>query len=92
MSKILQDISIGENLQKLRKTKNLTQTELCAKLDLAGRPMLQSTYAQIETGIRNIFVSDLITIKEILGVEYDEIFENLKPINKYEIETKENSK
>ena len=84
MAKILQDISIGENLQRLRKAKGLTQNDVCAQLAAKGRPMLQSTYAQIETGARNIFVSDLIALKEVLGAPYDEIFKNLTPINKYE--------
>lgn len=85
MSKLIQDINLGKNLQRLRKANGLTQDEICAKLDLAGRPMLRSTYAQIETGARNIFVSDLIVIKSVLNVEYDEIFKDLKPIDKYEL-------
>ena len=85
MPKLIQDVNLGKNLQRLRKAKNLTQDEICAKLDLVGRPMLRSTYAQIETGARNIFVSDLIALKNIFNVEYDEIFKELKPINKYEL-------
>lgn len=83
MSKVLQDINLGANIQQLRKMRGLTQNDVCAQLALCGRPMLQSTYAQIETGARNIYVSDLIAIKKILRVSYDEIFQNLTPINKY---------
>jgi len=86
MSKIIQDVSIGINLQRLRKSKGLTQEQLCAKMGLAGRPMLQSTYAQIETGVRNIFVSDLLVIVKILGVTFKDIFDGLEPINKYDME------
>ena len=85
MSKILQDINIGKNIQKLRKARGLTQKDVCAQLTILGRPMLQSTYAQIETGARNIFVSDLIVLKEVLKVSYDDFFRNLKPINKYDV-------
>lgn len=85
MSKILQDISIGDNLQKIRKMRGMTQNEICIKMELLGRPMSQSTYAQIESGKRNIFVSDLITLKNVLSTTYDEIFKDLIPINKYEI-------
>ncbi|MGL5434532.1 MAG: helix-turn-helix domain-containing protein [Lachnospiraceae bacterium] len=84
MSKIIQDVSIGTNIQKLRKAKGFTQKDLCAKLDLASRPMIQSTLAQIETGSRNIFASDLIAIKRILGISFDELFEGLEPIKKSE--------
>lgn len=83
MTKILQDISIGENLQRLRKAQGLTQEQVCAQMSVLGRPMLQSTYAQIETGVRNIFVSDLITLKKIFKTSYDEIFKDLTPVNKY---------
>lgn len=82
MPKVLQDISIGKNIQILRKARGMTQVELCSQLGALGRPMLQSTYAQIETGTRNIFVSDLIAIKRILNVSYDEIFKDLEPIIK----------
>lgn len=86
MAKIIQDINIGKNIQKLRKAKGLTQEDMCAKLNLNGRPMLRSSYAQIETGARNIFASDLILIKSILNIEYEEIFKDLKPINKLDLE------
>ena len=62
---------------------------MCAKLELSGRPMIQSTYAQIETGVRNIFTSDLIAITRILGVNFNEMFSGLEPINKYEIESQD---
>ena len=51
-----------------------------------GRPMLQSNYAQIESGKRNIFLSDLLVLKEIFEVSFDDIFKDLKPINKYDLE------
>lgn len=84
MSKLIQDVNIGSNIQKLRKRKGLSQTALCARLDLMGRPMIQTTLAQIETGARNIFVSDLLAIKTILGATFEELFDGLEPINKYE--------
>ncbi len=83
MAKLLQDISIGDNLQRIRKARGLTQNEVCSKMAIAGRPMLQSTYAQIERGTRNIFVSDLIVLKSVLQTSYEEIFKDLTPINKY---------
>lgn len=82
MAKILQDLSIGDNLCRIRKNRGLTQNDVCAKMAILGRPMLQSTYAQIESGVRNIFVSDLIVLKRIFRVEYSAFFENLEPIPK----------
>ena len=82
MTKINQDINLGENLKRIRTSKGYTQSDVCSKLDLVGRPTLQSTYAQIETGKRNIFLSDLIALKRIFNVSYDEFFVGLEPINK----------
>jgi len=86
MGKIIQDINIGVNIKKIRDSQGLTQEQVCAKLTIIGRPMGQSTYSQIETGTRNIFVSDLIALKHIFNIEYNEIFQNLIPINKYDLE------
>ena len=84
MTKILQDINLGANLKRIRNAKGLTQEAVCAKLSVMGRPMMQNNYAQIESGKRNIFLSDLIALKEIFGVSYDELFKDLKPISKYD--------
>lgn len=84
MTKLLQDINIGENLQRLRKDNGLTQEQVCAQMAILGRPILQSAYAKIEKGTRNIFISDLITLKQIYKTSYDELFSGLVPINKYE--------
>lgn len=83
MTKILQDTSIGYNLQKLRMNIGLTQEQVCAQMAILGRPMARSTYANIEAGRRNIFVSDLITLKKVFKTSYDEIFKDLTPVNKY---------
>ena len=58
MAKLIQDLSIGGNLRKLREARGLTQEDVCARMAQLGRPMLQSAYSQIETGRRNLFVSD----------------------------------
>jgi len=77
MQKFLQDISIGDNLQRLRKKKGLSQQDVVTKLQLQGRSMSRATYAHIEQGIRNIYISDLILLKNILNVSYGEFFEGL---------------
>ena len=83
MSKILQDLNIGANMRKIRKSKQFTQIDVCAKMAKLGRPMLQSTYAQIETGTRNIFVSDLLAFRLAMDVTFDDIFAELHPINTF---------
>ena len=68
MAKLIQDLSIGGNLRKLREARGLTQEDVCARMAQLGRPMLQSAYSQIETGRRNLFVSDLIALRTVLDV------------------------
>lgn len=80
MQKFLQDVHIGNNLQRLRQARNLSQSDMVAKLQLLGRNMSRANYAHIEQGIRNIYISDLILIKEILNISYEEFFEGLNPI------------
>lgn len=80
MQKILQDVHIGSNLKKLRKSRDLSQADMVIKLQLLGRSMSRANYAHIEQGIRNIFVSDFILLKEILNVSYDDFFIDLTAI------------
>lgn len=85
MTKILLDLDLGINLKAIRKSLEMTQEDVCTQLALLGRPMSQSTYAQIETGKRNIYLSDLIALQIIFNTSYDELFRDLVPINKYDI-------
>lgn len=73
MYKVIQDISIGYNIQKIRMRRGFTQEQLVAKMQTAGSNMSRSTLANIEAGRRNIKISDLRLIKEILQTNYEEI-------------------
>lgn len=74
MQKILQDISIGRNIQNVRMNKNMTQQEVITKLQLMGSIMSRSTLANIETGRRNIKVSDLKALQIVFDVDFGEFF------------------
>lgn len=79
MQKLLQDVDFGKNLQRLRKSRNFSQYDMAAKMELLGRSMSRAQYAHIEQGIRNLYISDLILFKEILNVSYEDFFENITP-------------
>ena len=79
MEKIKQDLSIGKNIQKLRKDRHLSQKDVTIQLNLRGRIISVSGYAHIEQGRQNLYVSDLIMLKEILNVPYEAFFEGLTP-------------
>lgn len=77
MQKIRPDIDIGANIQQARRAKKLRQDDVVAKLQLMGLPMSRSTYAKIETNRANIRVSELVALKAIFDVSYDDFFAGL---------------
>lgn len=60
--KQINDISIGDNLRKLRNAANLTQEQVVAQLQLRNLPTSRSVYSQIEAGTYNIRISELIAL------------------------------
>ena len=52
----------------------MTQEQLSAKLQLSGCDLTRSAVAKIEVGQRHLYPDEILLIKNILGVSYDEIF------------------
>jgi len=73
--KIKQDIPIGANIRRLRKARNMKQTELVLRLQLAGIDMPRETLVKIERGIQHIRASQLRGIRDVLGTTYEELLE-----------------
>ena len=65
---------IGNNIRILREKRNMTQDMLAAKMQLCGCDITRSAIAKIEVGQRHLYPDEIILIKTILGVSYDEIF------------------
>lgn len=73
--KIKQDISIGVNLQRLRKSASLSQEEVAAKLQLMGLDISREIISRMELGKYSVRVSVLQALKDIYQVSsYDEFF------------------
>ena len=66
---------IGQNIRFLRERERMTQEQLAAKLQIAGCDVTRSAVAKIEVGQRHLYPDEIIHIKRILNVSYDEIFE-----------------
>lgn len=79
MEKIKQDLNIGRNIQRIRKSRKMSQKDVTIQMNLRGRMISVSGYAHIEQGRQNLYVSDLIMLKEILDVPYEAFFEGLLP-------------
>ena len=75
--KQINDISIGDNLRKLRNATNLTQEQVVAQLQLRNLPTSRSVYSQIEAGTYNIRISELIALAEIFQTDFNTIFDGL---------------
>lgn len=76
--KLKQDISIGSNLQRLRKKTGLSQEKVASKLQVAGLDVSREMISQMELGSYNIRVSVLLALKEIYQADsFDEFFKDL---------------
>ena len=65
---------IGQNIRRLREARDMTQDLLAAKLQLRGCDITRSAVAKIEVGQRHLYPDEIILIREILDVSFDEIF------------------
>ena len=72
--------AVGNNIRELREKAGITQDLLAAKLQLSGCDITRSAVAKIEVGQRHVYADEIILIKKILNVEYDDIF-STKDVN-----------
>lgn len=68
------ETKVGNNIRELREKKRITQEQLAAKLQINGCDITRSALAKIEVGQRHLYPDEIILIKQLLGVSYDEIF------------------
>lgn len=64
---------VGQNIRKIREQQNLTQDMLSARLQVNGCDITRSALAKMEVGQRHIYVDELILLKELLGVTFEEL-------------------
>lgn len=67
------DIKIGDNIRRVRKSCNVGQTELVRRLHLQGIDMTRETLVKIERGIQHIKATQLRAIRDALDTSYDEL-------------------
>ena len=68
------ETAVGNNIRKLREKAGITQETLATKLQLLGCNITRSALAKIEVGQRHLYPDEIIHIKNILKVSYDNIF------------------
>ncbi len=67
--------AVGNNIRILREKAGLTQEQLSAKLQIEGCDITRSALAKIEVGQRHLYPDEIILIKKILKISFDEIFD-----------------
>ena len=65
---------IGNNIRILREKSGTTQEKLATELQLNGCDITRSAIAKIEVGQRHLYPDEIINIKNVLKVSYDDIF------------------
>jgi len=79
MPKLLSNQILGENIRSIRISRELTQEQTVAQLQVLGSPISRSTYSLIEMGRGNLFVNDLVGLKSVFNVDYEEFFKDIPP-------------
>lgn len=69
--------TVGINIRKLREKAGFTQDYVATKLQLRGCDITRSAVAKIEVGQRHLYPDEIILLKEILNVNFEDIL-NIK--------------
>lgn len=67
--------TIGQNIRRIRKSRNIGQTALVRDLQLLDIDMTREALVKIERGIQHIQLSQLKGIRDVLQTTYDELLE-----------------
>ncbi len=69
--------NMGQNIRKHRMRVGLTQEQTVAKMQLLGVEISRGTYSQIECGIANIRIEDMLALKSIFQIEFEDFFQDI---------------
>lgn len=69
------DKQFGARLRTIREQRHLTQEQMSAMLQVRGIDLTRSALAKIEVGQRHVYLHELIVLRQILGVAYEDLLE-----------------
>ena len=78
IQKLRQDLPLGSVIRKMRLNAGMKQYEVVEQMELYGCATTRSTYSQIEICDYNLRVSELIALKQIFRVSYEDFFLELE--------------
>ncbi len=67
------DKRFGARLRAIRARRGLTQEQLSAMLQVRGIDLTRSALAKIEAGQRHVYLDELLALRKILDVPFDEL-------------------
>lgn len=76
------DYNLGKNIRWLRKENGMTQESVVAQMQLLGVDISRGTYSQIECGISNIKVEELLALSKIFHCEIGAFFNGIELLTK----------
>ena len=65
---------VSNNIRNLREKAGFTQEYIATKLQLNGCDITRSAVAKIEVGQRHLYPDEIILLRKILKVSYEDIF------------------
>lgn len=74
---LLVDLSLSDNIVRLRKANRMTQEYVSIQLQTMGLNISRSRLSMIELGRLNVPVSLLVALKSIFKCSYEDFFEGL---------------
>lgn len=67
---------VGANIERIRKERNLKQTEVIAQLQTAGIDINPTSYSKLEGQVRMATDKEIYALAKILKVDINDLFSN----------------
>ena len=68
------EAKVGNNIRVMREKAGFTQEQLSAKLQVCGCDITRSALAKIEVGQRHLYPDEIILLRNLLNISFDDIF------------------
>lgn len=69
--------NIGSNIRKFRMENHMTQEQTVAKMQVLGVEISRSSFAQLECGLYNIKVQELLALSKIFNIPISNFFDGM---------------
>ena len=66
------ELKLGQNIRRIRESKQMTQEQLSAQMQIRGCDVTRSALAKIEVGQRHLYPDEIILLREILNTSFEE--------------------